>query len=75
MSEHAERSVPWFLWPFYAIWRLLTFILNALGRVLCAVVGIVLMIVGSVVTATVVGAPLGIPLIAIGFLLLMRALF
>ncbi len=75
MSETADHYVPWFLWPFYAIWRLLTFILNALGRVLCAVVGIVLMIVGSVVTATVVGAPLGIPLIAIGFLLLMRALF
>ena len=73
--SHAERSVPWFLWPFYAIWRLVTFILNATGRLVCGVIGIALMVVGTMVTLTVVAAPLGVPLILLGVLLLARALF
>ncbi len=73
--SHAESGVPWILWPFYALWRLVTFILNATGRLICAVLGIALMVVGSTVTLTIVGAPLGIPLILLGVLLLARALF
>ncbi len=73
--SHTESGVPWFLWPFYAVWRLVTFILNATGRLLCAVLGIALMVVGSTVTLTIVGAPLGIPLVLLGVLLLVRALF
>ena len=75
MSASSDRSVPWFLWPFYAVWRLLTFILNAIGRLLCGVLGIVLMVVGVAVALTVVGAPLGVPMAIVGFLLLMRAFF
>ena len=73
--SHAEPRVPWFLWPFYAVWRLVTFILNATGRLICAVLGIALMVVGSVIALTIVGAPLGIPLVLLGVLLLARALF
>jgi len=75
MADAKERRVPWFLWPFYALWRLLTFILNATGRLVLVVLGIALMVVGWVITLTVVGAPLGIPLAILGFLLLLRALF
>ena len=32
MAENEERRIPWILWPFYAVWRLLTFILNITGR-------------------------------------------
>ena len=41
MNEPTERQVPVLLWPFYAIWRLLTFILGVVGRLLCALIGIV----------------------------------
>lgn len=75
MSEHASRRVPWLLWPFYALWRLVTFILVATGRLLCGVLGLALAVVGVTVTLTVVGAPLGIPLVLLGTLLLFRALF
>ena len=75
MADTEDRRIPWFLWPFYALWRLLTFILNATGSLVLAVLGIVLMVVGWVITLTVVGAPLGIPLAILGFLLLLRALF
>lgn len=75
MAEIAERNVPLLLWPFYALWRLLTFVLEAVGRLLCGILGVVLMVFGGLLTVTVVGAAVGIPLAAAGFLLLVRALF
>lgn len=71
----ATRDVPWFLWPFYAVWRLVTFVLAATGRLACALLGLVLIAAGVVVALTLVGAPIGIPLAALGFLLLVRAIF
>ncbi len=73
--SHAGPRVSWFMWPFRAVWQLVSFILNATGRLICAVLGIALMVVGSAVALTIVGAPLGIPLILMGVLLLARALF
>ncbi len=75
MNDSTQTNVPILLWPFYAIWRLLTFILNLIGRVISALLGIALMAVGVAISLSVVGAPIGIPLAALGFLLLTRALF
>ena len=74
MSD-SDRNIPFLLWPFYAIWRLLTFILELVGRVLCAVLGIALIMAGVAVTMTILAAPVGIAIAAFGFLLLVRALF
>ena len=70
-----RRDVPWLLWPFWAVWRLLTLILAVTGRVLCAVLGLALMAGGVLVTMSIVAAPVGIPIAAFGFLLIIRALF
>ena len=75
MSDSTDRRVPLLLWPFYAIWRLLTFVLELIGRLLCALLGLGLMIAGVAITLSVVGAIIGIPLAALGFLLLVRAIF
>lgn len=75
MSEQEEKQVPWLLWPFHAIWRVLTFILELTGRIICAIIGLALMAAGATITITVVAAPIGIPIAAFGFLLLVRALF
>ena len=75
MAENEERARPWILWPFYAVWRLLTFILNITGRIISAFIGLALMAAGISITLSIVGAPLGIPMAAFGFLLLVRALF
>ena len=75
MSDSSEVHIPILLWPFYAVWRLLTFVMSAVGRLLCAVLGLGIMVAGVVLTMTVVGAPVGIPLASVGFLLLIRALF
>ena len=65
----------WILWPFVAWWRLLAFILEMTGRLLAAVLGLVFVIVGIVVSLTVVGAIVGVPLAIFGFMLMVRALF
>ena len=70
-----EKKVPWILWPFYAIWRILTFILELTSRIIAAVIALALMAAGVSITLSVIGAPLGIPIAAFGFLLLVRALF
>ena len=76
MSTTAERrSVPWYLWPFWAIWRLITFSVELTGRLVAVVLGLVMMIVGALVSLTVIGAVIGVPLILIGFLLVLRGFF
>ena len=75
MSEHEEKRVPILLWPFYAIWRIVTFIFELTGRIICALIGLAIMAAGVAITITVVAAPIGIPIAAFGFLLLVRALF
>jgi hypothetical protein len=70
-----KKKTPWFLWPFVAIWDLITWILKLTGRLVAAVLGLVLMIVGALLTVTVIGAIVGIPLIIFGFLLMVRSIF
>jgi len=75
MNAQDQSRVPILLWPFYAVWRLVTLILNITGRILCALLGIALMATGVAISLSIVGAVIGIPLTAFGFLLAVRALF
>jgi hypothetical protein len=75
MSSETKRKVPLLLWPFWAIWRLLTLILNLTGRLIAVVLGVVLMIVGAILIVTIVALPIGIPIAVIGFLMVLRGLF
>ena len=70
-----SKSTPWLLAPFVALWRLVSFIFELTGRLVAVVLGVVLMILGVLLTLTVVGAVIGIPLIVFGFLLMLRGLF
>ncbi len=71
----SSKKVPWILWPFYALWRLVIKVIELTGRLVGALLGLVLMIAGVVLTVTVIGAVVGIPLIIFGFMLMMRGLF
>jgi len=70
-----NKSTSCLAWPFVALWTLLTTILTLTGRLIAAVLGLALLIVGAVLTALVVTAPIGIPLIVFGLLLLIRSIF
>lgn len=70
-----KNRVPWFLWPFKAVWDLLEWIIKLTGRLVAAVIGLVIVIVGFVLTILVISAPIGIPLMVFGFLLMIRGIF
>lgn len=74
-ASMTEARVPWYLWPFYAIWRLITWIVRLTGRLIAIILGFALIIIGAVLCITVVLLPLGVPMIVFGFLLTMRGLF
>ena len=70
-----NRPVPWILWPFYAVAQLITGILKLTGRLLAALIGFVLLVLGGVLCLTVIGAILGVPLLIFGLMLMVRAIF
>ena len=73
--QRTEHRIPWILWPFVALWRLIAMIVEFTGRIVAVVLGAVLMIVGIVVSLTIIGAVVGIPLAILGLLLVLRGLF
>lgn len=70
-----NRKIPFLLWPFWALFQLTLWILKFTGRLIGAILGIVLVIVGVVLTITVIGAILGIPLILLGAMLIGKSIF
>jgi hypothetical protein len=75
MTTEQKHHIPWFLWPFAAIWKLLAVIVELTGRFVAMVLGAVLILVGVIVSLTIVGAIVGIPLALIGLLLFFRGMF
>jgi hypothetical protein len=73
--EEKKKGVPCLLWPFWAVWKLVIGILEITGRLIGFVLGLVLMILGIVLSLTVIGAILGVPIAIFGFLLMIRAIF
>lgn len=76
MSAQAEPSrVPWIFWPFVAAWRLLTGLLGLVGRLVLIAVGLLLGVIGVLLSATVIGAIIGVPLAVLGLMLMIRGIF
>ncbi len=75
MTKRKKRKIPWFLYPFWLIWRLVIGIINFTGRLIGVILGLVLLIAGVILSLTVIGAIVGIPLIILGFMLIIRSLF
>jgi hypothetical protein len=63
------------LWPLRIAWGLLTAILGLVGSLVLLVIALVLLITGAALTVTGIGAFIGIPLLVIGLLLAVRAIF
>jgi hypothetical protein len=69
------KKTPWYLWPFAAIWNLVAWIVGITGRMIAVILGLVFLIVGAILTVTVIGAIIGIPMIILGLLLVIRGLW
>ncbi|CAN5582985.1 hypothetical protein BH20CHL6_BH20CHL6_01960 [soil metagenome] len=59
--------------PVRAIWGMFTSILGLTGRIVAIALGVVLLILGGLLTATGILAVLGVPLLIFGGLLVLRA--
>jgi hypothetical protein len=58
-----------------ALWKLIAGIVEFTGRFVAMVLGIVFMIVGAIVSLTIIGAIVGVPLAIIGLLMFLRGIF
>jgi hypothetical protein len=74
-SRSARSSAPWILWPVAAVLDLIAGVLRITGRLAGFAVGLALVVLGGLLTLTIVFAPIGIPVLIIGFLIVIRALF
>lgn len=74
MSHRRSSLVSVLLWPFVAILRLIEGIIVLGGRFLVMVLGMVFIFVGLLVSLTIVGAIVGIPLALVGLLMVFRGL-
>ncbi len=70
-----KQPIPWYAWPFVALWKLIAGIVALTGRLVAVILGFVLLLAGILVSLTVVGAVVGLPLAIIGFLLVLRGIF
>jgi hypothetical protein len=70
-----KRRTSCLLWPFVAVWDLVVWIVNLTGRLIAMLLGLVFLIAGVILTLTVVGAVIGVPLAAFGILLMVRGLW
>jgi hypothetical protein len=74
MSRRSRGLGSCLLWPFVALFRLLAGILILGGRFLVMVLGMVLIFVGVLISLTIVGAIVGIPLALVGLMMVVRGL-
>lgn len=72
---HPNHHTHWILWPFIALWKLLAGLIGLTGRLVAVIIGAVLVLTGGIVSLTVVGAVIGIPLAVLGLLIVLRGLF
>jgi uncharacterized membrane protein (DUF106 family) len=70
-----KRRIPLLLWPFWALFQLVLWILKFTGRLVGAILGLVIAIVGVVLTITVIGAIIGVPMVLLGIMLMIKAIF
>ena len=61
--------------PFRLAGGLLAWILSLVGRFAAILIGLLSMVVGVLLTITVIGGVIGIPLLIFGFMLVLRGLF
>jgi hypothetical protein len=73
--HHHKKGISWILWPFVALWKFIALIIEMTGRLVGAILGCVLMLVGVILCLTIVGAVVGLPMLLIGFLMLIRSIF
>jgi hypothetical protein len=69
------RRTACIFWPVTVLLRSVTFALALAGRLAAIGLGLILMMIGLILTITIIGGAVGIPILMFGFLLVRRGLF
>ena len=75
MSIEKKSKVPWYLWPVWLPLKIAFFIIGLVGRLLGLIIAVLMILLGSVLTETIIGAIIGIPLMIIGIALGISCIF
>jgi len=62
-------------WPFSAFWKLVGSIMNLTGRLIAVILGFSFLIMGIILSFSIIGAIIGIPLVILGFTMIIRGFF
>ena len=75
MSSARSRPTPLLLWPVVILWRVVSMLVQLTGILLALAIGFVFMILGVALSMTVVGAVIGVPLLFLGIMITLRAIY
>lgn len=75
MEMGEEFNMRILFWPVIMIWKVFGSLVSLTSRLLVAIFALLFMLVGVILTITIVGGIIGIPLFVIGTMLLLRSLF
>jgi len=74
-SVSNRKNVPWYLWPIYLSLKIAFFILSLCGRFVGLILAVIFIVLSKFLTATIIGAIIGIPMLLIGIALGFNCLF
>jgi len=60
---------PWYVWPLVTVVEIINHLFFVLMHSLGSMMGLLLILIGTVLTATIIGAVIGVPLVAAGIAL------
>lgn len=66
---------PWIVWPFILLAKLIAFVVIFALRLAAVVVGGVFVLVGLLLSLTLIGAIIGLPLMFVGAVLVFKGIF
>ncbi|NLN49794.1 MAG: hypothetical protein GX154_12075 [Clostridiales bacterium] len=63
------------LFPFILSWKIAAYMLKLTGKLLVVILGFIVLALGILLSLTIVGAIVGIPMIIIGFAMIIKGIF
>ena len=76
MAQHIHRRGPaWYWRPIAGAWRAASFVERRFGIIAAMLAGVVLMLAGLIMSLTIAGAVIGIPMFILGAILIARSLY
>jgi len=64
-----------FFWPIALLWKFASFTCNAIGILMCLLLGSALLVAGYFLTMTFIGAIFGIPMMVFGLFFVVRGIY